>query len=439
MSEHGKDYPDEFMSDGHDCLFIGESFLAFLEVVFPECLIVPCHRYGHEPNYPPKMSIPPLGYLALSYVSAGLMDSRIKPCVSDELFVVIKTPHISNFGQEVDGSYVSDALDGFEDLQIFDCTLLAHVGQDAVELFEPFLEQKELRDFLREDELSSRAHTSYGISCQRQDLFRRDIRSSSFAFWLDEFCYFRSRKGFYHPGRRITFKEIEDPFGVDICDLKEFRECDGEELFYVVFKGRNLKGELFPLPCQFLKVGRKEAGFLQGAVKHAQKARDNKSILLIGLGFSKRELHEVGDEERIDDHRMVTFFGKKGREVNMITGGGFLSDEDGVFLELQKAPREFLKPFSIHRCGDFKELLSSLIDSACRERVLRDIDTNKYLIHSRTSHKALGQGQDLPPYQSSILTRATYAQPTYHGLERQGTDYIKGLIAQVNEVPLPQP
>lgn len=147
MSEHGKDYPDEFMSDGHDCLFIGESFLAFLEVVFPECLIVPCHRYGHEPNYPPKMSIPPLGYLALSYVSAGLMDSRIKPCVSDELFVVIKTPHISNFGQEVDGSYVSDALDGFEDLQIFDCTLLAHVGQDAVELFEPFLEQKELRDF----------------------------------------------------------------------------------------------------------------------------------------------------------------------------------------------------------------------------------------------------------------------------------------------------
>ena len=439
MSEHGKDHPDEFMSDGHDCLFVGESFLAFLEVVFPERLIVPCHHYGHEPDYPPKMSIPPLGYLALSYVSAGLMDSRIKPCVSDELFIVIETAHIPNFGQEVDGSYVSDAFDGFEDLQIFDCTLLAHIGQDAVELLKLSSEQKELRDFLRENELSGRAHTSYGISCQRQDLFRRDIRSSSFAFWLDEFCYFRSRKGLYHPGRRITFKEVEAPFGVDICGLKEFWECDGEELFYVVFKGRNLKGELFPLPCQFLKVGRKEAGFLQGAVKHVQKARDDKSILLIGLGFSKRELHEVGDEERIDDHRMVTFFGKKGREVNMITGERLPSDEDGVFLELQKAPREFLKPFSIHRCGDFKELLSSLIDSACRERVLRDIDTDKYLIHSRTSHKALGQGQDLPPYQSSILTRATYAQPTYHGLGRQGTDSNKGFITQVNEVLLPQP
>ncbi len=34
MSEHGKDHPDEFMSDGHDCPFVGESFLAFLEVVF---------------------------------------------------------------------------------------------------------------------------------------------------------------------------------------------------------------------------------------------------------------------------------------------------------------------------------------------------------------------------------------------------------------------
>ncbi len=50
MSEHGKDHPDEFMSDGHDCLFVGESFLAFLEVVFPEHLIVPCHLHGHKPG-----------------------------------------------------------------------------------------------------------------------------------------------------------------------------------------------------------------------------------------------------------------------------------------------------------------------------------------------------------------------------------------------------
>ena len=66
MSEHGKDHPDEFMSDGHDCLFVGESFFAFLEVVFPECFIVTCQRYGNGSCYLPKMSIPPLGYLALS-------------------------------------------------------------------------------------------------------------------------------------------------------------------------------------------------------------------------------------------------------------------------------------------------------------------------------------------------------------------------------------
>jgi len=439
MSEHSKDHPDELMSNGHDGLFVGESFLAFLEVIFPKYLVVPCHHYGHEPDYSPKMSISSLGYLALPYVSAGLMDSRIEPCVSYELFAVIETAHISNFGQEVDSSYVSDALDRFEDLKVFYCTLKAHIGQDAVELFEFFFEQKELRDFLREDELSSRAHTGYGISCQGYDLFRQDIGSSSSVFWFDELSYFRSGKGLYHPGRRVVFKEIEDPFEVDVCGLKEFWECDGEELFYVVFKGGDLKGELFPLPCQFAEVGRKERGFPKRAVKHAQKACDDKSILLVGLSFPKGELHEVGDEEWIDDHRMVTFAGEKGREVNMITGGGFLSDEDGVFLELQKALRELLKPLPIHRCGDFKELLSSLIDSACRERVLRDIDADKYLIHSHTSHKALGQGQDLPPYQSSILTRATHAQPTYHGLGRQGTDYIKGFMTQVDEVLLPQP
>mgnify|MGYP007130147404 CR=1 FL=1 len=439
MSKHGKDHPDEFMSNGHDCLFEGESFLALLEEVFPKHIVVPCYLCSHEPDNSSKMSISSLGYPALPYVPAGLVDSRIEPCVSDELFAVIETVHISNFGQEVDSSYISDALNGFEDLKVFYCTLLAHIGQDAVELFDLFFEQKELRDFLREDELSSRARVSYGISCQGYDLFRRDTGLSSFAFWFDELRHFRGRKGLYHPGRWIVFEEVEDPFGVDVCGLKKFWERDGKEFFYVVFKARNLKGELFPLPYQFTEVGRKKAGFPKGAVKHAQEACDDKSVFLVGLGFPKGEFHEIGDEERIDDYRMVTFFGEKGREVNMITGGGLLSDEDKVLLELQKILRELLKPFPIHRCGDFKELLSSLIDSACREGILRNIDADEYLIHDYTSQKALGQGQDLPPYQSSILTRATYAQPTYHGLGRQGTDSLKGFMTQVNEVLLPQP
>jgi len=138
--------------------------------------------------------------------------------------------------------------------------------------------------------------------------------------------------------------------------------------------------------------------------------------------------------------RFQSSSGRKIEEDTVVTtSGGFLSDVDGVLGKFQEMSGEFLKPFSIHRCGDFKELLSSLIDSACRERVFKRLDTNKYLIRSRTSHKALGQGQDLPPYQSSILTRATYAQPTYHGLGRQGTDSAKGFITQVNEVLLPQP
>jgi len=77
------------------------------------------------------------------------MDSRIEPCVSDELFVVIETAHIPNFSQEVDNSYVSDAFNGFEDLKFVNGTLKAHIDQDRPETFELFLEQKELRDFLR--------------------------------------------------------------------------------------------------------------------------------------------------------------------------------------------------------------------------------------------------------------------------------------------------
>lgn len=277
VSERGKDYPDEFMICEHDNLFTGESFFSFLKELFLDQIIVSCHHECHEPyDSSNKIFIFSLGYPAMPYVVTGSMDGRIKPDVSYEFFVAFETPYISNFSEETNGCQVFDDLNGFNNLQTSVSTLKAQIGQDVVELLKLFPEQKELRDFPRENEFFARAHVGYRVLGQRYDLFRRDIGLSSLV-WFDELSFLGGRRVFNHPGRRIFFEEIEDSFGVDFCGLKNFREC-------------------------------------QGAMKHTQEACDGHGVLFIGLGLPKENLHEIRDEEGIDDCHMVTFVCKKERE-----------------------------------------------------------------------------------------------------------------------------
>lgn len=179
------------------------------------------------------------------------------------------------------------------------------------------------------------------------------------------------QEGFLSSRQKDSFLEDEDAFRVDVCDLKKLLECHGEGLFDVVFKGGYLGKKLFPPPCKLLKVRRREAGFPKVAMKHAQEACYGEGILFVGLGLPEGELHEVRNDEGIDDHRMIAFFGKKDGEVNMIAGRGFFPDEDGVLRKFQEMSGEFIKSSCFHRCGKLKKFMPLLVYGTCREGIFK--------------------------------------------------------------------
>jgi len=398
------------MSHSEDGLFVGDSFRPPSQEIFSEGMVVPCYLCGHEPENTPEVPVAPLGDSALPLEFPGLMDGGIKPGVSDKLFVVLKTAHIPNLGQEVEGSDISNALDGFEDSEVLRSRLMAHLGQHIGELLQFSLKQKKLRGLLREDEFSSGTHPG---------------------FRFDKPGYLRGGEGFDHPGRGVMSKEIEDGSGADIGCSEEFREGDREKLLDVVFEPGDLRGEPFSFSGQLSKIRREEAGLWQGAMEHGQETGDGEGILPIGFSFPEGELHEVGDEQGIDNNGVVTVSGEEGREVNVITARGFQTDEDRVLGKFGEVLGKLLESFHIHRGGELKELIFFLPYGTGSERAFGDIQSDEYLIHKRTSCKDFLARAGAASRPILHDDEGFLAQPTYHGCGRQGTDSSKGFLAQV--------
>jgi len=110
MSKYGKKCPDELMSNKYVGLSIGKYFFAFSsKEAFPEYIVVPCYECYN--SY--QMSVSSLKYPALSYAVTELVDSRTKPIISDELFLVFQAPYNYHFSQEVGASGVRRKKGGF--------------------------------------------------------------------------------------------------------------------------------------------------------------------------------------------------------------------------------------------------------------------------------------------------------------------------------------
>jgi hypothetical protein len=431
MSKHRKDNPYKLVSHGENGLFVGDSFSHFVEEIFSEDLVIPCYLCSHEPENTPEVLVAPLGNSALPLEFPGLMDGGIKPSVSDKFFVVLKTAHIPNFGQEMESSDISDAFDGFEDLQVLEGTLPAHLGQHIGEPLQLFLQQKELGGLLGKDELSAGAHRGDRILRQRDQFLRGDLGFSSPSTWPEQLSYLRDRKGFDYPGRRVVFEEIKNSFGVDIGHLRELGKGDREQLLNVIFESGDLGGKPFPLPGQFAEIGREEARLWQGAIKHSQEAGDGEGIFLVSFGLPERELHEVRDKEGIDDDGMVAVVGEKGRKVDVIAAGGFHANEDKVLREFGEVFGEFPEALHIHGGGELKDFVLLSPYGMDSEGSFGDIQPDKDLIHEYTSIKDFlaGTGDASQPILHD--DKSSQAQPTYHGCGRQGTDSSKGFLAQV--------
>lgn len=430
MRQHCKYNSDKLMSHSKYGLFVGDSFRPPAQEIFSEGMVVPCYLCGHEPENTPEVPVAPLGDSALPLEFPGLMDGGIKPGVSDKLFVVLKTAHIPNLGQEVEGSDISNALDGFEDPEVLKSRLMAHLGQHIGELLQFFLKQKKLRGLLREDEFSSGTHGGDGAPRQRDKLLGGYPELPSPGFRFDKPGYLRGGEGFDHPGRGVMSKEIEDGSGVDIGCSEELREGDREKLLDVVFEPGDLRGEPFSFSGQLSKIRREEAGLWQGAIEHGQETGDGEGILPIGFSFPEGKLHEVRDKQRVNNNHLIALFGEEGREVNVITAGGFQTDEDRVLGKFGEVLGKLLESFHIHRGGELKELIFFLPYGTGSERAFGDIQSDEYLIHKRTSCKDFLARAGAASRPILHDDEGFLAQPTYHGCGRQGTDSFEGFLAQ---------
>jgi hypothetical protein len=174
-------------------------------------------------------------------------------------------------------------------------------------------------------------------------------------------------------------------------------------------------------------------------MEHGQEAGDGEGIFPIGFGFPKGELHEVRDEEGIDNDCMIAFVGEESVEVNVVAARGFLSDEDRLLRGLAEVFGEFPEALHIHGSRELENFVLLRPYGTGSERSFGDIQPDKYLIHKHTSDKdflamAGDASQPIPHADEGSL-----AQPTYHGYGRQGTDSFEGFPAQVKQRSPPLP
>lgn len=126
---------------------------------------------------------------------------------------------------------------------------------------------------------------------------------------------------------------------------------------------------------------------------------------------------------------MIAIAGQKGGEVDVTATGRFLPDKDGVLREFREVLGEFPEALHIHRCGEFKDLFPVWPHSLRCEGVLGNIDSDKNLIHERTSVKGFLAKAVTASRPILYDDEGSLAQPTYHGCGRQGNRLLKGLFS----------
>jgi len=95
-----------------------------------------------------------------------------------------------------------------------------------------------------------------------------------------------------------------------------------------------------------------------------KKLDDAHGVFLVRLGLSQRELHEVGDEQRIDHDGGYPFCREKGVQVDVVAGGRFNSSRylREVFAVLCNGFPQLHEPFRGHGKGQGKSPLSVAVN-----------------------------------------------------------------------------
>jgi len=235
--------------------------------------------------------------------------------------------------------------------------------------------------------------------------------------------------------RRKLREEFKGRGIVDVYNSFKLREEHSEMFFDIIFNSSDLLGNFFSFSCDITEILWEEGFIREMFMYMIQRDSDKFSISSIGFGFSEGSGEEFIDKQGIKNKAGEVFLSKISKKIDVIAARGFFSDKDRVFRERGEFFNEVFETRKRHRENGFKKDILWRVKSTDGEGVFRDINTYKnpkdIVGHSNTSNlrvyvaEAGACGPILHGHEGLI------AQPTYHGLSRQATNSLEGLLAQV--------
>lgn len=430
--KHSPEDSKKLMSSGKHSLLKGKTFCLSSIKVIPEILIMSDHADCHQPDYSSEMSISSFTELTFAFKPSGLINSGVKTTIGNKLSMVRKSFEGACFSDKMHGCSISDTLYRFNKLYILagSCFLTTFSKQISKEVNLLF-EKEEFFDFLDKDKLFYRPVPSNRVFSKGFNFLWGDINLSSRGFYRKggvEFFYGGMLNSI---GRGELFKEPENRGVMDIDLSFEFREKGREEFFYIIFDLSNLLRELFSFSCDIPEVSLEEGVFGQLRMDMIEGKGDSLSIEPVSFSFSKGSGVELINQEGIKDNAMEVFLREEGKEINIVATRRLFSNKDRVFRELRESIYEGGETGGGHREGGFEEDGLRRRDCTSREGVFRDIDPDKNfkVFHRSTSPVSrMAEAGACQPilHGDEDLT----AQPTYHGLGRQATNSLEGLLTQ---------
>ena len=432
--KHRPDCSKKFMSHSKDCLPVDKSLSPSPIIVFPEVFIMHDHTYAHKPHYSSQMSVSSFTDFTFSFKPTRFINSGVNSTISDELLWRIKPLNITYFSQKMHSSNVTDTLYRFQDFNVLTKRGLftefsKHIGEE----FKLFLKEEKLFNFLNEDHFFYRPVPSDGFFSKEFNFLGTHLNGSSCCFRTKSFLDLLHGGVFESMSRRKLREEFKGRGIVDVYNSLKLREEHSEMFFDIIFNSSDLLGNFFSFSCDITEILWEEGFIREMFMYMIQRDSDKFSISSIGFGFSEGSGEEFIDKQGIKNKAGEVFLSKISKKIDVIAARGFFSDKDRVFRERGEFFNEVFETRKRHRENGFKEDILWRVKSTDGEGVFRDINTHKnpkdIVGHSNTSNlrvyvaEAGACGPILHGHEGLI------AQPTYHGLSRQATNSLEGLLA----------
>lgn len=434
MGKHSEYNSKELMSNSHDSLSKRQAFLfSFKKISFKEG-IASDNAYGHKVDNSSEMTVASFRYPACAFKFTGLIDSRVNACKGDKGLMGREIVDITYLSKESGSCSITDTVDGSNDFHLLDSYRLTKIGEDAGDFIELLHKVKERRDFLRQNKFLSEAIGSDRVFSGKDNIIGTDGDLPAFTAALKRLCNNFSFSSSDKSGRGEFLKKHKHSSSKDITDGLQFREGALQNTLNLVFGGGDKVREGFSFSCDIPEVFSvlRDRELLNGILMNEKEPGDSKGVFFVGLGFTQRQLGEIGDQKGINDNSLAPFVREERKEINMVTACGFHACHDSreIFTDRSNSLHQVRKTAFIHSGRDGKTDIAFGVNACSRERILGNINTDEHFSQSSTSVKRYlnKAGEASRPILHD--DKGSMTQSTYYGYGRQGTDSLEGSKTQ---------